>query len=381
MILKLSSFRTAILFLLFLFPINISHAEQAKKSFESLLSDANNGNSDAQNRIGMMYHSGKMGANKRSEAFQWFEKSANNGNPAGMFNLGTLYYEGKGTLSNKSKGKELIQKAAIAGNPYAEYKIGTMYQSGEYNKKVDFAQAVYFVRMAAEKNLAEAQNRLGYFYSKGMGVEKNDKTAHEWFMSAAIQNHPKAQYNVAQDYFFGVGVNKDKDEAMRWYKKSAKGGFSDAKLKLSSFANSKGNDNEFYDIVNESANNGNPSARAMLSNIHMNNNGKITDKSPDEIFKANIDNAKAGDKEAQYQLGKMYLNMGNEAEGVKWIELAASQGHGEAIKLTQLNKNYYPSNNYIKKYNEQARELRNTNYENREELHRDLYLYGLKNRR
>ena len=61
-------------------------------------------------------------------------------------------------------------------------------------------------RLAADQNLPDAQNQLGYCYFVGRGVEKNAMEALTWFRKAADQDLPQAQHNLGFCYDSGIGV-------------------------------------------------------------------------------------------------------------------------------------------------------------------------------
>jgi TPR repeat protein len=50
---------------------------------------------------------------------------------------------------------------------------------------LDVEQAVILARKSAEQGNAQAEFRLGWCYSRGRGVERNDKLAIEWYRKAA----------------------------------------------------------------------------------------------------------------------------------------------------------------------------------------------------
>ncbi|MGH8710693.1 MAG: tetratricopeptide repeat protein, partial [Burkholderiales bacterium] len=54
-----------------------------------------------------------------------------------------------------------------------------------------------------------AQFNLGYMYSKGRGVAKDDAEAVKWYRKAAEQGLATAQFNLGLKYERGEGVAKD----------------------------------------------------------------------------------------------------------------------------------------------------------------------------
>ncbi len=77
------------------------------------------------------------------------------------------------------------------------------------------------VRKRAEAGDAAAQRNLGYRYSLGIDVEKDEALAFEWTKKAAEQGDAKAMFNLANDYAKGQGVGADAAEALGWYRKAA----------------------------------------------------------------------------------------------------------------------------------------------------------------
>ena len=78
------------------------------------------------------------------------------------------------------------------------------------------------VRKRAADGDPAAQRVLGFRYSHGIDVEKDEKKAFEWTKKAAEQGDAKAVWNLANDYANGNGVTKDKEKAVKWYRKAVK---------------------------------------------------------------------------------------------------------------------------------------------------------------
>ena len=80
----------------------------------------------------------------------------------------------------------------------------------------DEAEAVKWLRKAAERNHARAISGLGCCYYFGQGVTKDYLEAVNWFRKAAEQNEDLAQYNLGDCYRLGEGVEKNLTEAYKW---------------------------------------------------------------------------------------------------------------------------------------------------------------------
>jgi hypothetical protein len=146
--------------------------------------------------------------------------------------VGSIYRHGAGVPENPAEALKWLRKAAEQGYNLAQYEIGSMYFNGEGMPKDD-RTAVEWLRKAADQGLDAAQNQLGRMYSDGLGVTKDDRTAAEWFRKAAEQGYPTAQYNLGWCYENGRGVTKDLNAAIDWYTKAAAQDVEPAKQRLS----------------------------------------------------------------------------------------------------------------------------------------------------
>ena len=79
-------------------------------------------------------------------------------------------------------------------------------------------------KKAAEQGNALAQCGLGWMYSLGEVIPKDDEEAGKWYLKAAEQGNALAQYNLGYMYQHGEGVPEDDEEAVKWYRKAAEQG-------------------------------------------------------------------------------------------------------------------------------------------------------------
>ena len=119
--------------------------------------------------------------------------------------------------------ESIDRKAAEQGDAAAQNRLGYRYTMGNGVAKDD-KEAVKWYRKAAEQGYAPAQNSLGFSYLKGNGVEKNAAEAVKWFRKAAEQGYAKAQCQLGFCYARGKGVTRDTEEALKWLRKAAEQG-------------------------------------------------------------------------------------------------------------------------------------------------------------
>ncbi len=83
--------------------------------FGDTLKNAEQGNSEAQNKIGIMYYTGTGVTKDFGRAAYWFERAAEQGHANAQYNLGVMYDKGQGVAQNKKKAGYWYKKAAEKG--------------------------------------------------------------------------------------------------------------------------------------------------------------------------------------------------------------------------------------------------------------------------
>ncbi len=95
----------------------------------------------------------------------------------------------------------------------------------------EYAAAMEELRPAARSGNAEAEELIGVMYASGLGVERDDIRAFEWYLRAAMKGHPGAQSGVGWYYEVGRGIPApDLVRAYLWYVLSTIGGDPDAAI-------------------------------------------------------------------------------------------------------------------------------------------------------
>ena len=93
-----------------------------------------------------------------------------------------------------------------------------------------FEEAMQEFLPAAQAGNADAEELIGVMYAMGLGVERDDRRAFEWYLRASMKAHPGAQSGIGWYYEVGRGVAKDLVRAYMWYVLSAIGGDPDAAI-------------------------------------------------------------------------------------------------------------------------------------------------------
>jgi uncharacterized protein len=201
---------------------------------------AEQGNADAQYKLGEAYDDGLGVRHNAKEAVLWYRRAAELGHAKAQNRLGFAYEKGRGISMNDAEAVKWYRKAAEQGDAIAQSNLGYMYANGRGTTKSD-QEAVKWYRKAAEQGNASAQNDLGVAYSNGRGVPQNYEEAVKWFRYAANQGDYLAQSNLGVVYYLGRGVRQNYAEAVVWFRKAAEQGYAKAQTNLGiSYAKGQG---------------------------------------------------------------------------------------------------------------------------------------------
>lgn len=92
-----------------------------------------------------------------------------------------------------------------------------------------FNEAMQLLRPAANAGNADAEELIGILYAMGLGVDRDDRRAFEWYLRSAMKGHAGAQSGIGWYYEVGRGLPEiDLVRAYMWYTLSAIGGDPDA---------------------------------------------------------------------------------------------------------------------------------------------------------
>ena len=127
--------------------------------YEKYIDAANQGDSVAQNAIGICYETGDGVEKSYEEAARWYRKAADKGYSFAQTNLGVLYVNGKGVERDYDQAMYWYQKAAKQGNVGAMNNIGVLYKYGNGVQK-DYNQAAIWYKKAADKGNKKAKENL-----------------------------------------------------------------------------------------------------------------------------------------------------------------------------------------------------------------------------
>lgn len=178
---------------------------------------------------------------KLRTAFQEYKAKAEQGDAEAQYKVGDCYFHGKGVKLDEADAMKWYRQAAEQNHSKAQWALGNYYHQKSMMRSFllkSYAnafgsweadrEAVKWLRKAAEQNEFAAFYPLGLHYSRGLGVEKDSKEAWKWFrrhfedMAAATkakaeQGDAAAQNQMGVNHMLGQGVKKDEAEAVKWF--------------------------------------------------------------------------------------------------------------------------------------------------------------------
>jgi TPR repeat protein len=158
-------------------------------------------------------------ASPRQKAIADLKEMAYAGDVTSQVRLGVIYLTGDGVAKDDAEAMKWLRKAADQDNALAERYLAEMYFKGR-GVPANNMEAAKWLRMAAEQGDAESEHNLAVLYAQGLGVPRNLKQAVEWMRKAAEQNLPAGQQGLGAFYENGDGVPEDPVEATKWYRRA-----------------------------------------------------------------------------------------------------------------------------------------------------------------
>lgn len=274
------------------------------------------------------------------KAFQLFRQEADSGNALAMHDLGRMFADGLGREIDLAAAQEWYAKALAAfqsaeqtakerQKPYLQYRIGKMFAAG-LGTEQDYGEAALWFSKAVDANHKYAQYSLAGLYYRGQGVEQDYARAFHLYECSALQKNPYASYELAKMCWDGIGTVKNNQAAGEHFQNAFTGFF---------YLEKESHDDKLQYRLGQMLHTGTGTER-------------------DDVAAADYwdRSAKLGNVNAQYALGKLWLESGtgDPAQAVAWLEKAADGGHAAAqYALGKL----YRDGQYVEQDAEKAVEL------------------------
>lgn len=319
---------------------NAFSAGNYKKAVDEFRVPAEQGNSEAQLLLGLMY--GHYWQKDKKESAKWIKKAAEQGVAEAQNQLAMLYGRGTGIRQSSEEAAKWYRKAAEQGHIQAQRMLGKWLSS--VITPHDYSESYFWLKKSAEHGDKEAQYELGLKYINGKGVLKDNKAAVMWLKKSAAQGERDAQLLLGLFYEEGIGVPKNNKLAKEWFKAGdhEKDIGEELFLLSATFAiDIDGNKNNFImnKLFKKSAELGYASGQRNLGGIYASGGEGVT-QDYKQTVKWYRKAAEQGDVDAQYNLGQAYgMGQGvtqNYIRAHMWWNIAGASGDSGAVKKRDL---------------------------------------------
>lgn len=277
------------------------------------------------------------------EDFEETLKLAEQGDAEAQYRLGTYYEYGLGTNVDEQKIIEWTTKSAEQGHVPAISQLAEWYFVGERYVEQDIPKALDYYKLAADKNDIFALYELGRIYLYGIDLERDMNESVRLLTLASEQDSTQAQMLLAEIYMGVPGVIQfiNYDKAMELYKAVAQKDDAETpkaqyELAMLYFTEQDKRD-EAMALLEKSAENGHDKAQAYLAELYLyDDDKKDVAKAIDLLFSA----VEGNNAMAQFRLGYMAV-MGQHLEqkidiGEELLVASAKQGYEDAIVLLSM---------------------------------------------
>jgi hypothetical protein len=276
--------------------------KKADYEFKGITSLAQQGDADAQFKLGQIYQQGIGGQNVKKdpvEAVKWFRKAADQGHARALCLLGYSYVVGYGLKKDMPEAIKCYRKAAVLGSTTAYgffadcYVVdnGLYLDSGLTKNDIE-AYAYYILAGRSDKILSNKLSPVQIEAGKKRSEELRKQFTDEYLQQLkqkAQQGDIKSQLILGSKYQIGVvGIPKDTNEAIKWYRMAADKGSNEALM--------------------------------LLGQCYLNL------QNPNEAIKWYTMAADKGTNQALISVAQCYSNLNNYKEAIKWYSKALAMG-------------------------------------------------------
>jgi len=169
----------------------------AQDDLESLRQAAEQGDAEAQFRLGFMYANGRGVPEDDAEAVRWYRLASVRGHASAQYNLGYMYATGEGVPRDYTEAALWLRLAMAQDDASGEVSASLVHSGslhlGGHTVPQDAATAAFLFRLAAEQGNPAAQYYLGVMYGNGEGVLKDSVLAHMWLNIAGANGNAHAR--------------------------------------------------------------------------------------------------------------------------------------------------------------------------------------------
>jgi len=261
---------------------------------------------------------------------QALQDKAASGDPEALTMLALAYHAGVLLKQNDSEAIRLLHKAADQHFMAAEESLGIFSEKGVGMSQPTPAEALEWYKRAAQQGSLDAATNIALMYADGIGIPKDPAQAITWFRQAAEKGESTAQYNLGLIYARGEAIAPDAKEAIRWLTAAADQDVVPAAMDLAALymrplPGMAADRDQAVHYYEKAADLGSARAEAILGNIFA--QGTQGKPDYDQAVKWYRKAAAQGDREGQFGLGvchKLGLDVPVDLEEARRLFTAAA---------------------------------------------------------
>lgn len=162
--------------------------ELFKEAALCLKAEAEGGDTMAMYHLGSHYSRDDLNITDPDEANKWYTMAidglramAEGGNAEAQYLLAGCYKEGLGVEANTDEALRLYHLAADRGHAKSQAALGLVYVLLK-----DYDNSLKYLMLAAVHGFPKIRLMIRRHYKEGLGVEKDDKKASEWFVLSML---------------------------------------------------------------------------------------------------------------------------------------------------------------------------------------------------
>lgn len=190
-----------------------------------MLDDAEDGDAEAQNGLGLLYAAGNSVDRNYGKAVEWFQKAVDQDHTEAFYNLGACYGSGLGVETDVDEAGRLFEKAAERGHGRAAFALGSLYHTDNLIGGKDLKKTLKWYQKSAEAGEEDGLYNLGTLYFNGEGVKQDEARALKLWSKASKKGHKTAAFSIFEVLELGTKfTEKDPKKAQEWLMKAAENG-------------------------------------------------------------------------------------------------------------------------------------------------------------
>ncbi len=310
--------------------------EDSEKGLSILTALADKGIGSAQFTLAECLIKGKNMPKNADKALHYLSLAAQNGFAKLITGLGIVLYKSEETEIDPDLAVKCLELAAAAGDDEALVELGNLYFDGAGDMAPDQEKAFRYYLQAAEKDVPNGWELVGYCLYEGKGASQNRQEALGWYEKAAEQGLYNSYYMMGMIYGYDETLF-NYEKAVSYFEKSAKLGQTDALVRLGTMhlhgvGTIPPDQQKAFQYFSQAALSDNSLGWEWAAYCHYWGYG--TQQNRQKALQCYHAAAKKGSCHSQYMLGYIYgydVAPPDFKKAARWFKEAARQGHSDAL--------------------------------------------------